>query len=312
MQSLEWRIDRLLADPQFDRAIHRLASGFVDVQAAAPRLASQFATQQRWLMSHAALSRYFRGLRSGRPGLSRAEFLEEALGHRLASRNTATAFFAEALHYGLIRPIGASSRGSGLVEPAPSTLWALTEWYALHLAALDALDGGDRVERLRKADLMLLAEMESGVADGLLGCELIRAPAPIYAVFASVDDGGSLMDRLIVGLDWDAAPAQEQALTDVTSVSALARRLNLSRTHTGRTVAAAAALGGLGWSGTPGRSPIWLSRRFRAEYAQIQAAKLAIIGTAFDAAARTPEPASPTAAIGTPEMVHGHPDSPPC
>jgi hypothetical protein len=312
MQFLERKIDRLLADPQFDYAIHRLAAGFVDVQAAAPRLASQFATQQRWLMSHAALSCYFRGLRSGRPGLSRNEFLEASLGHRLASRNTATAFFAEALHYGLVRPIGATGRNSGLVEPSPSTLWALAEWYALHLSALDTLDGANRVERLRSADLLLLAEMESGVADGLLGCELIRDPAPIYAVFASVDDGGSLMDRLIVGLDRDAARAQEQALTDVTSISALARRLNLSRTHTGRTVAAAVALGGLGWSGAPGRSPIWLSRRFREEYAQIQATKLAIIGSAFDAAARVAEPAMPQSVSAAPDMVRGHSDGPAC
>ncbi|MGO4402783.1 hypothetical protein AB4Z10_00805 [Bosea sp. RAF48] len=83
----------------------------------------------------------------------------------------------------MIQPTGAAGGNSELVEPGPSTLWALTEWYALHLAALDALDGCGRVERLRRTDLMRLAEMEPLVADGLLACELIRVPAPICIRF---------------------------------------------------------------------------------------------------------------------------------
>lgn len=94
----------------------------------------------------------------------------------------------------------------------------------------------------------------------------------------------------MVGLSVDASSTEERAMTNVTSVSTLARPLNLSRTHTGRTLAAAAALGGLGWSGARGRSPIWLSRSFRAQYAQVQAAKLAIIGAAFDAVEGVPDP----------------------
>lgn len=105
MQTPEAEIERLLAHPRFDRVAHRLAQRFLAVQSAAPRLASQFSTQQRWLMSHAALSRYFRGLDLGRPGLSQREFVEEVLAHGLASRNTAASFFNEALQYGLVQPI---------------------------------------------------------------------------------------------------------------------------------------------------------------------------------------------------------------
>lgn len=291
MQILDSKIERLLAHPQFDHVAHRLAGGFQAVQAAAPRLASQFSTQQRWLMSHAALSHYFRGRQAGRMGISRREFTDNAVAHGLASRNTAAAFFDQALHYGIIqarKPVGGGA--PLLAEPAPSTLWALGEWYSLHLAALDSLDGGARSARLREADASLLMLMEPSVAEGLLSCRALRTPAPIYAVFASVDEGGSLMDRLIAGLDMAQARHQERAVTDVTSVSALARPLNLSRTHAGRTLAAAAAIGCLGWSGAPGRSPIWLSRGFRAEYARVQAVKLAIIGDAFDEAVGIAEP----------------------
>lgn len=290
MQTLEAEIEQLLAHPLFDRAVHRLAGSFMAVQAAAPRLASQFSTQQRWLMSHAALSRYFRGLELGRPGLSRREFVEEALAHGLASRNTATSFFAEALQYGLVQP---TRTHAGLVEPAPSTLWALTEWYAIHLAALDALDDGARASRLRAGDDALLIRIEPATADALLSSEVIRVPLPGYAVFASVDEGGSLMDRLVAGIDVEAARGEERALTDVTSISVLARPFNLSRTHAGRTLAAAMAMGSIGWSGVRGRSPIWLSRGFRDEYARFQAAKLAIIGAAFAQAAEIAAPDVP-------------------
>lgn len=280
---MEDRAAGLLAIPGFDRVAHGLANGFLAVHEAAPRLASLFSTQQRWLMSHVALARHFRGARTGRPGLSRRELLEDLQPLGLASRNTAAAFFSEVLHYGIIQPAPAAGRAADLFVPAPATLSALTEWFALHLGALDRLDDGDRVVHLRQREEALLIEMQPRVAAALLGNRTIRTPPPAYAIFASIDDGGSLMDRLICGLDAETAPHQEQALTTVTSVSALARKLNLSRTHAGRTLAAAVAVGALGWSGAPGHSRLWLSRAFRAEYAQMQAMKLAIIDDAFEA-----------------------------
>ncbi len=280
---MEDRAAELLGIPGFDRVAHGLANGFLAVHEAAPRLASLFSTQQRWLMSHVALARHFWGVQAGRPGLSRRELLEDLQPLGLASRNTAAAFFSEVLHYGIIQPAPAAGRATDLFVPAPATLSALTEWFALHLGALDRLDDGDRVAHLRQREEALLIEMQPRVAAALLGNRTIRTPPPTYAIFASIDDGGSLMDRLICGLDADAAPHQEQALTNVTSVSALARKLNLSRTHAGRTLAAAVAVGALGWSGAPGHSRLWLSRAFRTEYAQMQAMKLAILDDAFEA-----------------------------
>lgn len=298
MKTTEDRAAELLAIPGFDRVAHGLANGFLAVHEAAPRLASLFSTQQRWLMSHVALARHFWGIRTGRPGLSRREFLEDLQPLGLASRNTAAAFFTEALHYGIIQPGPAAGRVTDLVVPAPATLSALTEWFALHLGALDRLDDGDRVAHLRQREEPLLIEMQPLVAAALLGSRAVRTPPPTYAIFASIDDGGSLMDRLICGLDAETAPHQEQALTNVTSVSALARKLNLSRTHAGRTIAAAAAIGALGWSGAPGHSRLWLSRAFRAEYAQIQAAKLAIIDDAFYATVGRSEPGAAAEMLG--------------
>ena len=53
-------VRRLLATPGFSAAIRQLAQSFVTIHEAAPRTAALFATQQRWLLCHAALALYFR------------------------------------------------------------------------------------------------------------------------------------------------------------------------------------------------------------------------------------------------------------
>jgi hypothetical protein len=161
----------------------------------------------------------------------------------------------------------------------------LDHGYLAHLGALDALDDGDRAAQLRESGSEILPRMQPAISDGLLASEVIRTPVPDHAVFASVDEGGTLMDRLIAGLDIAKARDQERAVANVNSVSALARSPELFRTHAGRTPAAAIALCSLGWTGATGRSPLWLSRDFRIGYAHMQAAKLVIIGDAFDMAA---------------------------
>lgn len=276
-------VEGYLAHPRFAGLVRALAGGFLGAQQVVPRLVTQFASQQRCLISHAALASYFRGMLGGKPGMTQRDFVENALAHGLSSRNTAAAFFAEALYYGLIRVCGPDRGRASIAESAPETLWGMCEWYRLHLAVIDGLDGGTRAAIMQSGGITLLAAVEPVVADALLASPLIRNPPSTYAVFASVDEGGSLMDRLIAGSD-PTADLEERAVTDVTSVSALAKPFNISRTHAGRTLAGAIALGAIGWTGVPGRSPLWLSRAFREDYARVQATKLVIIAAAFDAA----------------------------
>jgi hypothetical protein len=305
MPTLDARVAEILANPRFAGLVHRLAGGFLAVQNLAPRLASQFSSQQRCLISHATLGAYFRGLRNGKAGLTRRDVVDLALAHGLSSRNTAAASFAEALHYGIIQPVRRDSARGELVEPAAATLWGLSEWYRLHLAVIDGLDGGSRAPRMQADGAALVADLEPAVADRFLACPLIRTPPATYAVFASVDEGGNLMDRLIAGLDITTADHEDRALTDVTSVSALARPFNISRTHTGRILAAAIEIGAIGWSGQPGRSRLWLSRAFRGDYARFQAAKLAIIDEAFRETTDAPVPSLATAIVAASAMAEG-------
>jgi hypothetical protein len=50
----------ILGHPALDLRIRGQARSLLMIQEASPQVASVFATQQRWLMAHAALAQYFR------------------------------------------------------------------------------------------------------------------------------------------------------------------------------------------------------------------------------------------------------------
>jgi hypothetical protein len=166
------------------------------------------------------------------------------------------------------------------IEPSPMTLAALSHWLATHLTTLDGLDGGARSAALHEQPAMLGASQPL-IADSLLASRAVRQPEGTFSLFTWIDDGGIVMDRLIAGCPPDAA-ALARIPTDVTSVSALSRRLDLSRSQLGRKFAAAEKMGSLGWSGARGKSVLWVSAEFWREYHAAQAVKLAIIDAAFE------------------------------
>jgi hypothetical protein len=187
------------------------------------------------------------------------------------------------LQYDIVRTVtNSAGRRHRAFEPAPAVLAALFGWHALHLATLDRLDGGGRVAMFN-ADPALLRATEPLIADGLIGSNKVREPEDTFSLFTWVNEGGVVMDRLIVGCQ--QASSDGRIATDLTSVSALARRLKLSRTQLGRKFAQAEAMGSLGWSGARGKSPLWVSADFRRQYLSAQAVKLAIIDAALEACA---------------------------
>jgi hypothetical protein len=276
--------DDILGHPACEGSVRELARSLLLIHDTSPRLASLFGTRQRWLMAHAAVAQYFRDVAAAGPGtgLLTGRLLDLVSRHEVASRNTAAAFLKEMLKYGIVQHVAASEgRRHRPFEPAPATLAALFQWHLLHLATLDGLDGGSRAAALR-AEPESLRRLQPLIADGLLGSATVRQPEPTFALFAWVDEGGIVMDRLIVGCEQGAADL-DRVTTDVTSISGLAQRLKLSRTQLGRKLAAAETMGSLGWVGARGRSRLWVSRGFRREYHTAQAIKLAVIDAACEA-----------------------------
>lgn len=105
----------IASHPALEQYVRGQAQTLLSMQEAAPRIASVFATQQRWLMSHAALAQYFRN-EASQPGsgLLAERFLEIVVRHHIASRNTASAFVKEMLKYDIVAylasPAGATVR----------------------------------------------------------------------------------------------------------------------------------------------------------------------------------------------------------
>lgn len=274
-------VDSILANPALGPCIRGQARSLLMAHEASPRTASPFATQQRWLMSHAALALYFRNETTAPgSGLLGERFIEKVVSLGLASRNTASAFLKEMLKYGIVRHV-ADSEGKRYrpFEPAPATLAAFGNWFALHLTTLDGLDGGHRAASFI-ATPDYLGAVQPRVADGLLASRAVREPDGTFSLFTWVDDGGLVMDRLIAGCAEDSVGLR-RIPTAIRSISSLAKGLNLSRTQLSRKVAVAEAMGSLGWSGVRGKSPLWLSANFQREYHTAQATKLAIIDAAF-------------------------------
>ena len=261
--------------------LRQQASALLAIQAIDPRTAGIFATQQRWLLAHLALSIHFEG---GREGVAAAKILAAAEAHGVASRNTADAFLREMLKYGYLAPVpGHRDRRLRPLIPTEHAAGSIAAWLRIHLSSLDQLDGADRLRRFL-ARPESIAGIHPRIAEGLLASSAVRRPAPTFSLFTCLNEGGVVMDWLYVGLA-DFPPDADRVHTSVAAFADFRERIHLSRTHLARKLRAAEDLGSLGWQGARGASPMWVSMAFVREYHAQQSAKLAIVGGAFARAA---------------------------
>lgn len=269
--------------PALHHCVQAQSLALIQMYEANPRLASVFATQQRWLMAHVGLGLHFRrdpGDR--RKELTTARFIEAICRHSVASRNTAEAFVKEMLRYHVVEYL--PTIGDGRARPfqvTAATVKTFAGWVIAHLQTLDSLDSGSRLATfLARPDM--LAKLQPLVADGLLSSQPVREPRQTFSLFIWLNKGGIVMDWLMSGIDPDHA-GQDRTPTGVVSIGDLANWLKLSRTHLSRKLRDAEDLGSVGWLGQRGHSVMWVSKQFYEEYMAVQAAKLAIVDAAFSA-----------------------------
>ncbi|QIG47372.1 hypothetical protein G5V57_06250 [Nordella sp. HKS 07] len=269
--------DEIAAHPALPACIRRQSAALVQAFEANPRLASVFATQQRWLMAHLALALYFR---SHDKGFKITEFLDLIDRHEVASRNTADTFVKEMLKYNFARIVrGANDRRARPIEPTEASLKEIQDWLVVHFATLDGLDGGRRAQTCHETP-GLTTVIQPLIADALLSSPKVREPEKTFSLFTWLNNGGIVMDRIIAGID-EADAGSERIPTTITSVKEMAAWLHLSRSHLVRKLRDAEALGSIGWQGKRGQSVMWVSQGFRLEYTMAQAVKLAIIDQAY-------------------------------
>ena len=291
--------DDIAGHPDLHAAIRQQSRLMQQTYDGNPRLASVFGSQHRWLMGQVALALHFRSCSSGKGrGIKSAEVLDAVSRHGVASRNTADAFLKEMLKYGFARYVpGATDKRTRPLEPTETSLEAIHGWIGIHLATLDRLDHGRRLETYLGTP-GALAALHPGIAEGLLSSASVRKPERTFSLFTWLHNGGVIMDWLIAGIEETDADA-ERVPTAIASIAVMAQRLNLSRTHLSRKLKDAEALGSIGWQGRRGESVMWVSAGFRREYATAQAVKLAIIDAAFGDCFRL---APAEAALGMPRM----------
>ncbi|RUU20258.1 hypothetical protein EOD10_07600 [Mesorhizobium sp. M7A.T.Ca.TU.009.01.3.2] len=281
-------LEDIAGHPALHRCVQAQSLALIDIYETSPRLASIFATQQRWLMGHVGLAMHFRrDPNDRRKELTVSRFIEFVHQHAVASRNTADAFIKEMLHYHVAEYVSGGDGRTHPLQPTAATVQTFTGWVLAHLQTLDHLDGADRLARfLERPDMV--AGLQPLVADGLLASKPVREPNQTFSLFIWLNNGGIVMDWLMSGIDPDHA-GLDRIPTSVVSIGDFAKWLKLSRTHLARKLRAAEELGSIGWLGQRGHSVMWVSNTFYQEYMTVQAAKLAIVDAAFAACFPVPE-----------------------
>lgn len=275
-------VEQLLASPDLREAVREQSRALLRVNDESPRLAAVFGTQQRWLLGHLAMGQYFTEVARGNPEpvILMARYLEQVKTLDISSVNTADAFIKEMLVYGIALQGQTPDRRNRPFVPAPHTIAATRRWVMIHLATLDRLDGGRRVEHM-EADDSILPRLYPEIAKLAMSSPPLRTPPQTWSLFTWLNNGGIVMDWLMVGID-PADAENERVPTRARSVPELAETFRLSRTHLTRKLREAEALGSVGWEGSRGRSNLWVSREFLHEYHTTQAVKLAVIDAACE------------------------------
>ena len=185
------------------------------------------------------------------------------------------------LHYGYaVASVDPNDRRSTPITVTPETLATLRAWAMVHLLTLDRMDGGTRLAAYLDT-AGAFANMQIEITKRLLTNSAIRQPQNTFSLFTWVNNGGVIMDWLITSLDADSGDGQRYG-TSITSVSQIWAWVTLSRTHLGRKLREAEAMGSMGWSGARGESAMWVSAGFVREMMEAQAVKLAVIDAACD------------------------------
>lgn len=246
-----------------------------------PRLGAVFATQQRWLLAHAAIALCFREGKDGVPSLILSRYLDEVAAHKLASRNTADAFIKHLLHYGYATAgVDPRDRRARPLVVAPQTLTMLRGWAMVHLRTLDGMDGGTRLARYIESE-GAFERLQIAITARVLVNPSIRQPRDTFSLFTWLNNGGVIMDWLVTSLGPISHDGQRYD-TAITSIGDIAVWVSLSRTHLTRKLREAEGMGSMGWSGARGESPMWVSAGFVREMLEAQAVKLAEIDAACD------------------------------
>ncbi|MFC5443170.1 hypothetical protein [Rhizobium halophytocola] len=272
-------VDELAGCPKLVPGLKLLAGQLQTRFDANPRLARYLASHQRWLMSQVGFALYLKhSTEPGHPGLTTGSLKAKILPEKIASRNTVLTFLDQLLAYRFVQVSGDPAKRPRRFEVTMVCYEAMFGWFMLNLAALDLVDGGERVAILqRRPELFKLAQPR--FADAAVDDPTWRHPPRRVAMFLWTEAGGLVMDELIcqvnhtVDADW--LPVGR---LDARTISS---HFMMSRTHLQRLFRKAVDADCLRWVDER-RTAVFMSRDYLAEYCRWHAVKLALVDEAFE------------------------------
>jgi len=270
----------LAQDPKFFTEILGYTREIISTYDENQRVCSVFASQQRWLMALAGFALYCGGIDGEPPGIHANRFTNYVVEHEIASHNTALSFIQEMLALGFLRYLPVTNdRRARPMQPTEEAAKQLAKWIGIHLSVLDRLDGGKRNVLFAKRP-ELIDVLQPAISVGIIESDDLRHPGETFDLFTWANSGGIIMDYLIsrVGM---INPVTQKAIVGRIAFTDICNRFLISRTNAKRLMNKAIKMQSVGWTGSSGRSQLWLSNAFIQEYRNYQAEKFAIMDAAW-------------------------------
>ncbi len=271
----------IASNPRFLAAEQEIARELLDVHRENPRMARLMASYKKWLMTHTlfALSKQAdphevtSGLRPGR-------LLDVMTAHGAVSRNTASSYLAELVTYKFLEYVDQSAdRRIKLLNPTEIANEGMRRWYDGHIACLDTIDGGNRLETSKNnPDLVFLAQPR--MIHRILQDEEWNSPPPSMMYFLDSDVCGLLVHYIVTRItDWKAQSGQ--FWLGPMSTTALAEMFYISTSNIKRIFRKGEADGLFVWEKPRRRGDFWVSETFIRDHIERQAVKFEMVDEAF-------------------------------
>jgi hypothetical protein len=245
----------------------------------APRIVRYVSDLRRWQLTQAMLALHFEHRTD--PSLSiltARKLMAFIANHKVATKNTVTAFIAEMRAYKLFndiemedkrnRPLVASARAEGLIR----------EWFDSHMRSLDALDDGARA-RHSAEDPRLLYHAQPIAVRIMIDHPGWNDPAPGVMAYTGTSAGSNIIHDLVARFPQDA-PGASRCFVGPVRPSELAAHYGLSLAQTKRALTLSQALGDIGWERPTYKGEMWISASLVENYRRWQAVKFSALSQA--------------------------------
>ncbi|WP_337268899.1 hypothetical protein [Oryzifoliimicrobium ureilyticus] len=269
---------KLAADPDFFPIVMSCIDALLEVYNENARIASIFASQQRWLMAHLGLALYYGLPGENGTGLYSGRFIRACAKYDIASRNTAASFLQEMQAYRFLRLVESNDARTRNLEPTEVATTYLGHWLRTHVSIADHITGKSRVERIL-GDAAAFAAIEAKIAELILTSKTIRKVSPTFDLFNDANAGGAVMDYLMSRLADKDISAKRIPIGRL-SLSKICDQFLISNTNLKRLLKQSKEIGSTGWMPEPDKNELWLARSFVDEYLRYQAEKIVIVDTA--------------------------------